>query len=93
MPREDNMDYLKNIFGDKSLSYAELEAALKDNKDVKLANLAAGQYIDKAKLARKAPSKSHCSATRSRTQRPSRRLSTTKKSRWTAKSCSDWTTR
>lgn len=35
------MDFLKDIFGDKALTYAELEAALKDNKDVKLANLAA----------------------------------------------------
>lgn len=44
------MDFLKNIFGDKALTYAELEAALKDNKDVKLANLAAGGYVDKGKF-------------------------------------------
>jgi hypothetical protein len=44
------MDFLKTIFGDKALTYAELEAALKDNKDIKLANLASGQYVDKAKL-------------------------------------------
>lgn len=43
------MDFLKDIFGDKALTYAELEAALKDNKDVKLANLAAGGYVDKGK--------------------------------------------
>ena len=45
------MEELKKLFGDKALSYAELEAALKDNKDVKLANLASGQYVDKAKFA------------------------------------------
>lgn len=44
------MDFLKGIFGDKALTYAELEATLKDNKDVKLANLATGQYVDKGKL-------------------------------------------
>ena len=44
------MDFLKNIFGDKALTYAELEAALKDNKEVKLANLAAGGYVDKGKF-------------------------------------------
>lgn len=45
------MEELKKLFGDKALTYAELEAALKDNKDVKLANLAAGQYVDKAKFS------------------------------------------
>ena len=43
------MDFLKAIFGDKALTYAELEAALKDSKDIKLANLAAGGYVDKGK--------------------------------------------
>lgn len=47
---ETTMEYLKPIFGDKTLTYAELEAALKDSKDVKLGNLASGQYVDKAKL-------------------------------------------
>ena len=44
------MEFLKKIFEDKALTYAELEAALKDNKDIKLANLATGQYVDKAKF-------------------------------------------
>ena len=44
------MDFLKSIFGDKSLTYAELEAALKDSKTIKLANLASGQYVDKEKF-------------------------------------------
>lgn len=29
------MDFLKSIFGDKTLTYAELETALKDSKDIK----------------------------------------------------------
>ncbi|MGN1119349.1 MAG: hypothetical protein ACI4Q4_03255 [Oscillospiraceae bacterium] len=44
------MEFLKNIFGDKALTYAELEAALKDSKEVKLANLASGGYVDKGKF-------------------------------------------
>ena len=44
------MEFLKDVFGDKALTYAELETALKGNKDIKLANLASGQYVDKAKL-------------------------------------------
>ncbi len=44
------MEFLKTLFGEKALTYAELEAALKDNKDIKLANLVGGQYVDKAKL-------------------------------------------
>jgi hypothetical protein len=44
------MDFLKSIFGDKALTYTELEAALKDNKEIKLGNLATGQYVDKVKL-------------------------------------------
>lgn len=44
------MEFLKPIFGDKALTYTELEAALKDNKDIKLGNLATGQYVDKYKL-------------------------------------------
>ena len=38
------MDFLKAIFGDKALTYSELEAALKDSKDIKLANLAGGTH-------------------------------------------------
>jgi murein L,D-transpeptidase YcbB/YkuD len=44
------MDFLKDIFGEKSLTYAELETALKENKDIKLANLAAGGYVAKEKF-------------------------------------------
>ena len=44
------MEFLKSIFGDKPLTYAELEEKLKDNKDIKLANLATGKYVDKDKF-------------------------------------------
>ena len=44
------MDKLKARFGDKALTYAELEAALKDSKEIKLANLASGQYVDIGKF-------------------------------------------
>ena len=44
------MDKLKALFGDKALTYAELEAALKDSKEIKLANLASGQYVDIGKF-------------------------------------------
>lgn len=44
------MEFLKSIFGDKALTYEELQTALKDNKEVKLVNLADGQYVDKKKL-------------------------------------------
>lgn len=45
------MEELKKLFGDKALTYAELEAALQGSKNLKLANLAGGQYVDKAKFA------------------------------------------
>lgn len=44
------MDFLKDIFGDKPLTFEEFAKALEANKDIKLANLASGQYVDKAKF-------------------------------------------
>lgn len=44
------MEFLKSIFEDKALTYADLEKALKDSKDIKLANLASGKYVDKDKF-------------------------------------------
>lgn len=44
------MDKLKALFGSEALTFEQLEEKLKDNKDVKLANLAGGQYVDKGKL-------------------------------------------
>lgn len=43
------MDKLKAIFGTEALTWEQLEEKLKDNKEIKLANLAAGSYVDKRK--------------------------------------------
>jgi hypothetical protein len=43
------MEFLKPILGDELFS--QVQAALKDNKDVKLANLATGDYVGKDKFA------------------------------------------
>lgn len=45
------MEQLKKLFGDKALTYGEFEAAVQGCKDLKLANLAGGQYVDRAKYA------------------------------------------
>lgn len=45
-----NMDFLKDIFGDKPLTFDEFAKALGAKPDIKLANLASGQYVDKAKF-------------------------------------------
>ena len=44
------MEKLKALFGTEALTWEQLEAKLKDNKEVKIANLASGQYVDKKKL-------------------------------------------
>lgn len=50
------MDFLKDLFGDKQLSYSELVKAIEDhnkaNKDnqIKVANLAGGEYVSKEKF-------------------------------------------
>lgn len=43
------MEFLKEIFGEGPLTYAQLVEKLKDNKDIKLANLAGGEYVGKDK--------------------------------------------
>ena len=45
------MEKLKELFGDKALTYTELEEALKGRKDIKLANLADGGFVDKGKFS------------------------------------------
>ena len=47
-PREEIMEVLKQIFGDKSLTYEELDKALGE-KGIKLGDLASGKYVDKKK--------------------------------------------
>lgn len=44
------MEKLKALFGSDALTFEQLEEKLKDNKEIKLANLASGNYVDKAKL-------------------------------------------
>ena len=44
------MEKLKALFGTDALTWEQLEAKLKDNKEVKLANLAADGYVDKKKF-------------------------------------------
>ena len=44
------MEFLKDVFGDKALTFDELQQALKDNDKIKLANLASGEYVSKEKL-------------------------------------------
>lgn len=51
------MDFLKSLFGEKALTYAELEQAINDynadekNKDgqIKIGNLGSGEYVSRAK--------------------------------------------
>ena len=43
------MDKLKALFGTDALTFEQLEEKLKDNKEIKLANLAAGSHVDKRK--------------------------------------------
>lgn len=47
------MEFLKQVFGDQALTYEELEEALRENKEIKLANLAEGKYVAKEKLESK----------------------------------------
>lgn len=44
------MDKLKALFGADALTWEQLETKLKENKEVKLANLATGNYVDKKKF-------------------------------------------
>ena len=44
------MEKLKALFGTEALTWEQLEAKLKDNKEIKLANLAEGEYVDKKKF-------------------------------------------
>lgn len=43
------MDKLQALFGTEALTWEQLQEKLKDNKDVKIANLAAGSHVDKRK--------------------------------------------
>lgn len=47
------MEFLQNVFGDKALTFADFKAAIEADKNIKLANLADGKYVDKDKLDKK----------------------------------------
>ncbi len=47
------MEFLKALFGEKSLTYDELATALQNSKEIKLANLAEGGYVAKEKFDQK----------------------------------------
>lgn len=44
------MEKLKALFGSDALTFEQLEEKLKDNKEIKLANLASGDYVGKKKF-------------------------------------------
>ena len=44
------MEELKSLFGEESLSYEQFEQKLGEAKEIKLANLKSGNYVDKAKF-------------------------------------------
>lgn len=45
------MDKLKELFGTEALTFEQLEEKLKDNTEIKLANLAGGEYVSAKKHA------------------------------------------
>jgi hypothetical protein len=47
------MEFLKNIFSDKALTFADFKAAIEADRNIKLVNLADGKYVDKDKLDKK----------------------------------------
>lgn len=49
-----SVEFLKALFSDKALTFDEFAKAVADSKDIKLANLADGKYVDKQKLDDKA---------------------------------------
>ncbi len=46
------MEKLKALFGNEALTWEQLESKLKDSKEIKLANLASGGYVDKKEIRR-----------------------------------------
>lgn len=45
-----SVEFLKTLFNDKALTFDEFAKAVGESKDIKLANLADGKYVDKQKL-------------------------------------------
>lgn len=44
------MEFLKELFGEKALTFEQLQEVLKDKKDIKIGNLANGSYVGKEKF-------------------------------------------
>lgn len=44
------MEKLQALFGEEALTWEQLQEKLKDNKEIKLANLSAGSHVDKRKF-------------------------------------------
>lgn len=57
------MDFLKNVFGDKALTFAEFSHAIEANGKIKLINLEDGGYIAREKLDKKISELSEAQAT------------------------------
>ncbi len=57
------MEFLKNVFGDKALTFDDFKAAVEADKNIKLANLTDGKYVDKEKLDKKIDELSNAQAT------------------------------
>ncbi len=57
------MDFLKNVFGDKALTFAEFSQAVEADGKIKLINLADGGYVAKEKLDKKISELSEAQAT------------------------------
>ncbi len=57
------MEFLKNVFGDKTLTFAEFSQAVEADEKIKLINLADGGYVAKEKLDKKITELSEAQAT------------------------------
>lgn len=57
------MEFLKNVFGDKALTFAEFSQAVEADGKIKLINLADGGYVAKEKLDKKITELSEAQAT------------------------------
>ena len=43
------MEFLKELFGDNSLTFSQFSEALSAHPEIKLANLTSGEFVDKRK--------------------------------------------
>ena len=57
------MEFLKNVFGDKAMTFEDFKSAVEADKNIKLVNLTDGKYVDKEKLDKKINELSEAQAT------------------------------